>query len=110
MPNCNVAWHVSGSAFCWDCVSLSRQWDACPLGLGLVVELLNFHICTLQSRLTGKRPMSYVDDDDSDIEGGGGEVTFTGTSRSKKAKVSDTTFDMVDVSPHCVVVIVVDTI
>ena len=42
--------------------------------------------------------MSYVDDDDSDIEGGGGEVTFTGTSRSKKAKVSDTTFDMVDVS------------
>ena len=51
--------------------------------------------------------MSYVDDDDSDIGGGGGEVTFTGTSRSKKSKVSDTTFDMVDVSPHCVVVIVI---
>ena len=42
--------------------------------------------------------MSYVDDDDSDIEGGGEEVSFTGTSRSKKAKVSDTKIDMVDVS------------
>ena len=31
--------HVSGSAFCWDLqVCLSRHWDGCPLGLGLVVE------------------------------------------------------------------------
>ena len=44
--------------------------------------------------------MTYLDDDSDD--GGGGEISFTGTSRSKKAKTSDTTFDMVDVSlVHC---------
>ena len=32
------AWHLSGFAFCWDSVCLSRQWDGYPLGLELVVE------------------------------------------------------------------------
>jgi hypothetical protein len=42
---------ISGSTFCWD---LSRQWDGCPLGLGLVLEdkptesmvLAYMYICT----------------------------------------------------------------
>ena len=54
-------------------------------------------VIILQSRLTGKRSMSYLDDDSDD--GGGDEVSFSGISRSKKTKISDTTFDMVDVSP-----------
>ena len=29
--------HLSGSAFCEDCVCLSRQWEDFPLGSGLVV-------------------------------------------------------------------------
>ena len=69
-----------------------------PLRFRIGKIYYSFHVHTLQSGLTGKRPMSYVDDDDSDIEGGGEEVSFTGTSRSKKAKVSDTKIDMVDVS------------
>ena len=58
-----------------------------------------------QSRLTGKRPMSFLDDDSDDEGGGGGEeVTFSGVSRSKKAKTTDT-FDMVDVSTFAHVVV-----
>ena len=30
--------HLSGSAFCWDKVCISRQWEGWDLGLGLVVE------------------------------------------------------------------------
>lgn len=60
------------------------------------------HVHPLQSRLTGKRPMTYLDDDSDDGGGRGEEISFTGTSRSKKAKTSDTIFDMVDVSlVHC---------
>ena len=29
---------VNGSAFCWNLVCLSWQWEGCSLGLGLVVE------------------------------------------------------------------------
>ena len=65
----------------------------------MLCDICMYVATVLQSRLTGKRPVSYIDDDSDDDGGGGEEVSFSGTSRSKKAKTSNTTFDMVDVGP-----------
>ena len=48
---------VRGSAFCWD---LSRQWDGCPLGLGLVVEGEPTEFPCNVYMYVGDFPTSYV--------------------------------------------------